>query len=178
MTTHRWLSMTGLLGGAMLIAAACSSSTSPGASVLGASFAPVPTSAPVVASIDIGSANDPTLGAYLTGANGRTLYVFTDDTSGQSTCRAQCAEIWPPLILAAGATITGPSGATGTFSLITRFDGSMQAAYNGMPLYYYSGDSASGQTTGQGSNGRWFVAPLSGVRPSPAAGSSAGAGSY
>jgi predicted lipoprotein with Yx(FWY)xxD motif len=165
---NRWLSMTGLLGGALLVVAACSSSASPSAGVLGATGSPSAGASPSTAamtSITIGSTSDPTLGAYLTGENGMTLYVFTNDSSGTSTCTGTCAAKWPPLILAAGATITGPSGATGTFSLITRPDGSMQAAYNGMPLYYYAGDTAAGQTTGQGYLGKWFVAPLSGAVP-------------
>jgi predicted lipoprotein with Yx(FWY)xxD motif len=173
---NRWLSMTGLLGGALLVVAACSSSASPSANVLGATSSP---STAAMTSITIASTNDPTLGAYLTGENGMTLYVFTNDPSGTSTCTGTCAATWPPLTLAAGATITGPSGATGTFSLITRPDGSMQAAYNGMPLYYYSGDTAAGQTSGEGFNGKWFVAPLSGSLPSamPSEAPSAGASS-
>jgi predicted lipoprotein with Yx(FWY)xxD motif len=166
---NRWLSMTGFLGGALLVVAACSSSASPAANVLGATSSPTAMnsgSPAAMSSITIGSTNDPTLGAYLTGENGMTLYVFTNDSSGTSTCTGTCASAWPPLTLAAGATITGPSGATGTFSLIARPDGSMQAAYNGMPLYYYSADTAAGQTSGQDFNGKWFVAPLSGSLPS------------
>jgi len=38
----------------------------------------------------------------------------------------------------------------------------MQVTYNHWPLYYFAGDSAAGDTKGQGKNGTWFVAPLSG----------------
>ena len=191
---NRGLTLAGLLAGAMLVAAACSSAASPSSSVLGAteSASAMASEAPsamasgsamasamasgsagaagsAASSITIGSTNDPQLGAYLTGANGMTLYVFSADTPNTSTCTGQCATMWPPLTLASGATITGPSGASGTFSLISRPDGTMQAAYNGMPLYYFSGDTAPGQTNGQGVGGKWVVAPLSGAMPSAAA---------
>ena len=74
----------------------------------------------------------------------------------------------------ASTVITPPTGATGTFSLITRPDGTTQVAYDHQPLYYYAGDSAAGDTTGQGLSGKWFVAPLitSGASASPAAATS------
>jgi predicted lipoprotein with Yx(FWY)xxD motif len=128
-------------------------------------------------SLTIGSANDPTLGTYLTGQNGMTLYILTTDTSDTSTCSGTCATNWPPLSIAAGATITGPTGATLTFATITRADGTVQVTYSHMPLYYYAGDSVAGDTKGEGKNNTWFVAPLSGSvgTTSPAASPSASA---
>jgi predicted lipoprotein with Yx(FWY)xxD motif len=43
---------------------------------------------------------------------------------------------------------------------ITRDDGSTQATYNGWPLYLYAGDTAPGDTTGQGITdeyGLWYL---------------------
>jgi predicted lipoprotein with Yx(FWY)xxD motif len=117
--------------------------------------------------------NDPTLGAYLTGSSGMTLYVLTNDTPDTATCTGTCATNWPPLTAASGAQITGPAGATGSFATIDRYDGMTQVTYNHMPLYYYSGDSAAGDTNGQGKNGTWFVAPLSGSVSSGSAPSAA-----
>ncbi len=180
MRPNRWQPFVALAAGVMTVAAACSSAAStPAATVLGATATPVVTAAPVATTapsamastamtVAIGSAQSSSLGAYLTGPNGLTLYVFANDTSGKSSCTAACAANWPALTAASGATITGPSGATGTFSLITRDDGSMQVAYNGMPLYYFKGDSAPGQTNGQGILGKWFVAPVSGQLPGAA----------
>ena len=120
-------SLVGLVVGLAFIAAACSSAATP---------------APGATSLTVGSANGPTLGAYLTGQNGMTLYVLTTDTPDTSTCAGSCATTWPPLIVAAGAAITGPTGATLPFATMTRADGTVQATYNHMPLYYYSGMTA------------------------------------
>jgi predicted lipoprotein with Yx(FWY)xxD motif len=176
---NRLISLPAIAIGVAFIAAACSSTAAtPGATVLGATSAP--TTAPVVtdapsqaaAALTIGVTNDAKLGAYLTGPNGMTLYVFTVDKADTSNCSGGCAAAWPPLTAPAGTAITAPSGATASFSLIARADGTMQVAYNHMPLYYYASDTAAGMTTGQGFGGKWFVAPLSGSltlgKPAPA----------
>ena len=155
----RSFSFAGLALGAVLVAAACSSAAStPVSNAQGQTAAP--------ASVAVGSTNDATMGAYLTGPTGMTLYVLTKDTPDTSTCSGSCATNWPPLTATSGATITGPTGATGTFATIMRSDGSLQVTYNHMPLYYFAGDSAAGSTAGQGKNGVWFVAPESGTVPS------------
>jgi predicted lipoprotein with Yx(FWY)xxD motif len=127
------------------------------------------------ASLTLGETNDPTLGAYLTDQNGMTLYVSTSDTPDTSTCTDACVTTWPPLTVAAGTTISGPSDATGAFATITRPDGMIQVTYNHLPLYYNSGDSAAGDTTGQGLSGTWFVAPVSGSVASASPSTSASA---
>jgi predicted lipoprotein with Yx(FWY)xxD motif len=152
----RWISIIGSTVGVALVAAACSSAA---ATPTPATAATSPTPA---MSLTLAKTNDPTLGTYLTGQNGMTLYVTTSDTPDTSACTDTCATTWPPLTVASGATITGPSDATGAFATITRADGAIQVTYNHMPLYYFSGDSAAGGTTGQGQNGTWFVAPVSG----------------
>jgi predicted lipoprotein with Yx(FWY)xxD motif len=169
--SSRLLSLASLAVGAALVAAACSSAASTPASTVLASSAPG--SAGAATSITLGMTNDPTLGAYLTGGSGMTLYVLTQDTPDTSTCTGTCATNWPPLTAASGAAVTGPTGATGSFATIDRSDGTVQVTYNHMPLYYFAGDSAAGDTNGQGKNGVWFVAPLSGSVPS--AGASAAA---
>jgi len=100
------------------------------------------------------------LGQYLVGEDDLALYIFTNDTkdSGKSVCNGDCATAWPPLMAAAADAVGLEDGVTGTVTIITRDDGSSQVAYNGMPLYYFQGDSAAGQTNGQGLNGVWFVA--------------------
>jgi predicted lipoprotein with Yx(FWY)xxD motif len=92
---------------------------------------------------------------------GRTLYWFAPDTATRSACYGSCAAYWPPV---KGPVTAGP-GATGQLSTVTRSDGSVQAAYDGHPLYTYVGDSAPGQANGNGLNlngGLWHEVTASG----------------
>lgn len=113
-----------------------------------------------------------TVGGYPAFVNpsGFTLYVFTADGVNVSNCTVStysgCTGIWPPLAAASNAT------ASGDFSPITRPDGSKQWAYQGHPLYTYSGDSGPYQMNGDGivepDGNSWTVArPAGTVTPSP-----------
>lgn len=88
-------------------------------------------------------------GGVLVGDKGMTLYVFDKDAGGKSMCNGKCAENWPPLAAA--------DGASGDFSVITRDDGKKQYAYKGKPLYYWSKDQKPGDKTGDGFNNLWHV---------------------
>jgi predicted lipoprotein with Yx(FWY)xxD motif len=83
-------------------------------------------------------------------SNGMTLYVFSEDVpnSGKSACDADCVDAWPPLTVADGTTPTGGPGVTGKLGTIKRTDGTTQVTYNGLPLHFFSGDSAPGDTNG------------------------------
>ena len=80
----------------------------------------------------------------LANAKGLTLYWFAPDTAAKSACSGTCASYWPPV---KGPATAGP-GVTGTLATITRSDGSVQATYDGHPLYTYVGDGAPGQANG------------------------------
>ena len=91
--------------------------------------------------------------AVLTDANGMTLYTFDKDvTANETTCYDKCAENWPPLIAAAGAT------GDAEFTLVTRTDGTMMWAYDGKPLYLWVKDTKPGDTTGDGVGEVWHTA--------------------
>jgi predicted lipoprotein with Yx(FWY)xxD motif len=96
------------------------------------------------------------LGEILVDGTGRTLYVFTPDSAGTSTCYDSCAQTWPPLT-ASAAPMVGTGLDAGAFGTTNRTDGSTQVTFHGMPLYQFAGDSAAGQTNGQGIGGKWFV---------------------
>lgn len=97
-----------------------------------------------------------TLGSVLVDGAGRTLYGFTDDAHGTSTCDGACAVAWPPDLLPSAAL---PDWADpDVFSVITRSDGHFQLKAGRWPLYRFAGDSAPGDTNGQGSGGTWFAA--------------------
>jgi len=175
----RWTSMAGLVVGMAFVASACSAAaTTPVAPAGGAAATPTTTGAAGAASLTLASTNDAKLGAYLTGLNGMTLYLYTRDTPDMTVCYTTCATNWPPLTVAPGATITSPSGATAAFATIARTDGTTQVTYNHWPLYYYAGDSKAGDITGQNVGKVWFVMPLTGqfTAPAPAASPSASSG--
>ncbi len=98
--------------------------------------------------------------AVLTDAGGFTLYWFAPDSVSKSRCYGTCAVYWPPLT---GAPKAGP-GVTGKLGTIKRSDGSLQATYDGHPLYTYIGDSAPGQASGNRVNlngGLWYEVAVS-----------------
>jgi predicted lipoprotein with Yx(FWY)xxD motif len=96
----------------------------------------------------------------LTNANGLTLYWFAPDTPAASKCTGSCAAYWPPVT---GSPKAGP-GVTGTLGTIKRPGGSLQATYDGHPLYTYVGDSGPGQAHGNNLNlngGLWYEVRVS-----------------
>ena len=107
---------------------------------------------------------DSTLGKIVVDADGKTLYMFDNDTQGssESSCTGQCLSNWPPL------TTTGDTpalqGVTGDVGTITTADGSTQVTLNGWPLYYFAGDAAAGDVNGQGVGGIWWVLSPAGER--------------
>jgi len=110
-----------------------------------------------------GSLQAATIGGtrVITNAKGQTLYLFAPDTATASKCYGSCAAYWPPV---KGPVTAGP-GVTGKLGTIKRSDGSLQATYDGHPLYTYIGDSAPGQANGNNLNlngGLWYEVPISG----------------
>ena len=161
-----WLAPAGLA--AALMIAACGSSTSSTGSGSTSSAAAPATSSGALKTTKIGGV------AVLTNAKGFTLYSFVPDTSTKSNCNGSCATYWPPV----KGPATAGTGVTGKLATITRSDGSVQATYNGHPLYTYVGDKAPGQAKGNGLNlsgGVWHEATVSGAA-APASNGSASAG--
>jgi predicted lipoprotein with Yx(FWY)xxD motif len=136
------------LAAAVVLLAACAPSGG-GASGEASSDEP-PTLTVAVAETDAGPS--------LVGPDGRTLYIFTQDTGGTSTCVDDCAATWPPLEIEAGGSVTGGEGVTGELAIIEREDGTSQVTYEGMPLYFYAPDAEPGDATGQGIGDVWFIA--------------------
>jgi predicted lipoprotein with Yx(FWY)xxD motif len=99
------------------------------------------------------------LGSILVDSRGRTLYLWLADTGTKSTCSGACAAAWPPL-LTTGAPTAGSGAKASLLGTTKRSDGAEQVTYNQHPLYLFAGDTASGQTSGQGSTGfgaPWYV---------------------
>ena len=105
----------------------------------------------------------PAPGAFLTDNKGRTLYYFTQDFSGSSTCTGTCLANWPAFGV---DSVVAPSVLKGTdFSVVTRADGVKQTAFMGRPLYYFAADTKPGDIKGEGVNNIWYVANVSGITP-------------
>ena len=165
---NKWWAPAGLAGLA-LVAVACGSSSTGSTAGSGGSVssaAAVAASSSALKTAKIGSAT------VLTNAKGFTLYSFAPDTATKSNCNGSCAHFWPPV---KGPAAAG-SGVTGTLATIKRADGSVQATWNGHPLYTYVGDTAPGTAKGNGLNlsgGVWHEIVLSGTSSS-----SSGGGGY
>ena len=163
------------IAAAAAVLAACSSS---GTSSASGGSGSTSTSTPAAATA--GSLKTATIGGatVLTSSKGFTLYSFAPDTSTKSNCNGTCAQNWPP--------VKGPataSGVEGTFGTIKRSDGSVQATFDGHPLYTFVGDTAPGQAKGNGLNaagGLWHEAVTSGTAQagSPTSGSGGGGNGY
>ncbi|HYV76895.1 MAG TPA: hypothetical protein VE979_02095 [Streptosporangiaceae bacterium] len=164
-----WLAPAGLA--AALMIAACGSSGSSSGS--GSASAAAPASSAAASSSALKTT---TIGgaAVVTNGKGFTLYWFAPDTPTKSNCNGSCAAYWPPV----KGPATAGAGVSGKLATITRSDGSVQATYNGHPLYTYVGDKAPGQAAGNGLNingGLWHEVTVSGAA-APAGSGSAGAG--
>lgn len=94
------------------------------------------------------------LGEVLVDAEGMTLYLFTPDSMETSACTDDCLSAWPPLM---GEPVAGDGVDQALLTTAPRTDGDDQIAYNGHRLYRYAGDTAPGDTTGQGVGDVWFA---------------------
>jgi predicted lipoprotein with Yx(FWY)xxD motif len=97
----------------------------------------------------------------LTDAHGLTLYWFAPDTTTMSKCTGSCAAYWPPVL---GSPQAGP-GVAGLLGTISRGGHTVQATYDGHPLYTYIGDNGPGQASGNNldlNGGLWYEVRVSG----------------
>jgi predicted lipoprotein with Yx(FWY)xxD motif len=173
---NRWWAAPVLAGGAALLAACGTSTPSTSPSTHPATNSPAATQHSSAAGSVTIETHNTSLGTVLTTAQGRTIYWFAIDTPTTSMCTGQCATFWPPVI--GTPTAMGGTSLPHTFGTITRSDGQTQATYNGRPLYTYMGDTATGQTNGNGKNlsgGLWYAMTPSGNKLS-SGGSSGGGG--
>ena len=102
------------------------------------------------------TANNPKYGKILVDSEGRTLYTLTSG-GGAIACSGSCPHVWPPVLVPAGATsLTGGPGVTG----LGKSSSGTVVEYQKYPLFRYSGDTAPGETNGNGISsygGVWYV---------------------
>jgi predicted lipoprotein with Yx(FWY)xxD motif len=105
--------------------------------------------------VTIKAASSP-LGTILVDQDGKTLYLFEADSQNKSNCSGGCLSLWPPVDASGKAS----AGSGVTAGMIGTATGSSQVTYAGHPLYWFSGDTAAGDTNGEGLTdfgGAWYV---------------------
>jgi len=107
---------------------------------------------------DIALLSDSTFHGYLADSEDRALYMFVNDVpgAGASTCVDGCLEKWPVFDVkdvSVGEGLSAPD-----FGRFLRADGRWQTTFKGHPLYYFALDGDTGEVSGDGVGGRWFVA--------------------
>src|SRR5665213_464404 len=75
-------------------------------------------------------------------ADGNPLYTYDADQIGRSSCYGDCAREFPPFFADAHAR------ASDDWSIVSRDDHVRQWAYQGKPLYRYSGQDPTGEPFG------------------------------
>ena len=118
--------------------------------------------------------------SILVDARGHTLYMYTADSPGVSSCSNDavyhCSKAWPPL-LTKGKPRAGKGAKASLLGTLKRADGALQVQYKGHPLYTDAGaakfglvaDKKPGDVNGQRFLEIWFVLSPAGtalkVRP-------------
>jgi predicted lipoprotein with Yx(FWY)xxD motif len=129
----------------------------------------------VIASTEAGAASGVTvsttknakMGTIL--VSGKTLYTLKPSST---KCTAACLVVWPALTLPAGVSkATAGSGVNASKLGTVKRNGVVQVTYGKKPLYFFSGDTGSGQVNGVVTDtwGKW-----SAVVTKKAAGSNSG----
>lgn len=100
-------------------------------------------------------------GTVLATTAGLTLYMRVGDTTVHSGCYSICTTVWYPWITNGAPQAVG--GILPAFlGVLTSTEQTEQVAYNGHPLYSYSGDHRPGQINGEGLGGIWYAMTPSG----------------
>jgi len=138
----------GLVAGALVLAAGCSSSAATTAHASGPK-------------VTVKVATVTGVGQVLVTSKGYALYMFQPDNQRSVTCTGACAGTWPPVKVPDGGSFAAGAGVKDAL-LGTDPDpeGGTVLTYGGWPLYTYTGDTAPGQATGQSidlNGGEWYV---------------------
>ena len=88
--------------------------------------------------------------------SGKTVYTLKPS---KTACTATCLKIWPALVLPKGQTKAkaGSGVSASKLGTMTLSSGVRQVTYQGKALYFFSGDSGSGQVNGNLTDewGKW-----------------------
>jgi len=106
----------------------------------------------------------------LTDGFGRAVYMFDKDKGGKSMCNKGCDLKWQVIAVFGGNPVAGGGAKQELLGTIKRYNGVIQATYNGHPLYYYTGpgkttEGDSSTANGQGRTAfgaQWWVLDVNG----------------
>ena len=170
-----------------LVLAACGSASSTSTSTTAATPAAAATTSSTTSATSTAAAASGTMigtstahgQTYLTGASGRSIYLWVADKGDMSSCSGACAQAWPP-VTTTGKPAAGSGVTAADLGTTKRSDGSEQVTYKGHPLYYFVADKTAGSTSGQGSDSfgaKWWLVAPSGTAITTSGGSSGGSSS-
>jgi predicted lipoprotein with Yx(FWY)xxD motif len=111
------------------LAAACGSSSSGGSQTVSSASGSGSTASSHTSGLTTQSTS---LGTVVADAKGRTVYELVGDPVSNTKCTGACQSIWPPVM-----------------------SGGKIAVVHGHPVFTFAGDSAKGQTKGQGVKDTW-----------------------
>src|ERR1700733_8679624 len=103
--------------------------------------------------VTVSSTKNDKMGTIL--VSGKTLYTLKPSSTA---CTAACLKVWPALVLPAGVTKAKAGAGVSAAKLGTvKRNGVVQVTYGGKPLYYFVGDTTTGQANGDVTDtwGKW-----------------------
>ncbi|MEU8675357.1 SCO0930 family lipoprotein [Streptomyces sp. NPDC048560] len=100
---------------------------------------------------------DPKLGDIVVDKQGMTVYRFKKDSAWpmKTACTGECLKKWPVVEPVAKNEVEGIT--TKGYVTFDRPDGIKQQTLDCWPIYTFSGDTAPGDTNGQGVGGTWYA---------------------
>jgi predicted lipoprotein with Yx(FWY)xxD motif len=122
----------------------------------------------------VSTTKNPNLGTIL--VSGKTVYTLK---ASKTPCTTQCLKIWPALMLPRGVTkATAGTGVSASKLGTVKRGGALQVTYAGKPLYFFVGDTGTGQVHGNLSDtwGKWSDV-VTAKSAQAGAGSNSGSGS-
>ena len=80
---------------------------------------------------------DSEFGSMLFDSRKQAIYVFENDSEGETVCYDECAEAWPP-VFTNGKPKAGKGVNASLLGTVKRRDGKLQVTYAGRPAYFYA----------------------------------------
>jgi len=143
---------------------------------LAGSVALTGTAGAATSTVTIATTKNAMLGTILVSGN-RTVYTLKPS---KTACNAGCLQVWPMVLLPKSVKHVKAGSGVSAGKLGTVKRGSLfQVTYGGKPLYWFSGDTAAGQVTGNVTDawGKWSDVTVKATHSSSSGSSGSGGSS-